>query len=519
MVRLSSPRAFSMRAFAALALVASAACSDNGTSPLARAEAPQANASRAAGYLHTGKYRDSGAPHATGRSGSARLEARAIVGADGVVRLLVTTGSVSDPENAPGELARVQLKAFGADGEPLWTENHQRFTTGGSYEFRLPGLARGARVQVQANVRGIDRRRTDVVTITESVKRAPSLDVRLDPPSRVIVGSPAVISASVSETGGDAGAYAACVLYVDGVEVDRIARVWVDAGDVVSCAFTHTFRQPGTHEVEVRMEADGANQALVGPLPSASTRVDAINANPAPSYTASAVERTVAVENRWDEFWTRPDGMTRRHEQRTGDATRTQTVSVVGSVARAAAFPMAVTMTVESDAAHWVTETWPALEAAAPDSDGRSCASRFTPEQGSHFYLCSTGQGIDGATTFGYTRFSGTVTYHSVVFGRMWDAVTSTETLWSWNDVYETYGGGGQHRVMGSEIRVGLEMTDAVGPIRVTAAIPLRSFDTQEATAPYTCREERPYWLNGGVQTLCTGSTQRTYGLSGEVTG
>ena len=53
----------------------------------------------------------------------------------------------------------------------------------------------------------------------------------------------------------------------------------------------------------------------------------------------------------------------------------------------------------------------------------------------------------------------------------------------------------------------------------MNAAAPLRSFDSTATLVPYTCRELLPYWLLGGVQTICEGSTERTFGWSGEASG
>ncbi|HEY0014797.1 MAG TPA: hypothetical protein VGC13_00705 [Longimicrobium sp.] len=515
MVRLSSTRVV-----AALALLAAAACTGDATSPLARAPQDAALSAKSARSLHTGKYRDSGLPHATGRSGSARLAARALLGSDGVTRLLVTTGSVDDPARAPGELAKVQLKAYAPDGTRLFTQNFQRPTSGGSYEFLLHGLPRGARIEVQANVRGIDRNRTDVVNVTATVGSAPVLAVSIDPPAQVVAGVPTVITGTVRETAGQSGAYTACVLYVDGVEVDRIDRVWVDAGDAVTCAFTHTFRTTGTHPVQIRLERDAGDTTLIGEMPTAGGQVNAVTPNPTPTWTATVMDRTVKLDLQYDETWTRLDGGTRVHNQNTGEAPRTQTFALTGSVARAVSFPLAaVEVAVWSDAGAWHAPVWTGVTAGAPDAQGQSCTDQLVVEQGAHFYVCSTGSGVQGSTAFGYTRFAGTVTYHSVVFGRQWDQVNGQETLWGWNNVSETYGGGGQMRQLGTAVSVHLEITDAVGTIPVNATVPLSPFDSTVTLAPYACRNLFPYWLDGGLQRICEGSTQRTYGWSGEAAG
>ncbi len=46
---------------------------------------------------------------------------------------------------------------------------------------------------------------------------------------------------------------AACVLSVDGIEADGADPIWVDAGGLVSCAFTHTFETTGTKSLSVQI--------------------------------------------------------------------------------------------------------------------------------------------------------------------------------------------------------------------------------------------------------------------------
>lgn len=526
MVGLSSTRGLVARITAVCALFAATACTDGVTSPANPAEDALLKKSpllplAPSSHLHTGKYRDSGLPHATGRSGSARLAARALMGADGVTRLLVTTGSVDDPDRAPGELAKVQLKAYAPDGTKLFTQNFQRPTTGGSYVFLLPGLPQGARIDVQANVRGIDRNRTDVVEVSETVKLGAALGVTIDPPAEVVTGTPTVITGTVRETNGQTGAYTSCVLVVDGVEVDRIDHIWVDAGDVVTCAFTHTFRDQGTHDVEIRLDAGPGDETFTTDPPSDSGEVVAQDPNPTPTFSASVMDRTVAEERLYDETWWNPDGSNREFHQNNGEAARTQNFALTGSVARATAFPLtSVSVQVASTAGPWHSAQWSGLAAALPDLSGQSCVNQLVPEHGAHFYLCSTGIGASGSTAFGYTRFAGTVTYHSRAFHRQWDAVAGQETTFSWNNVDETYAGGGQMRPLGSAVTFSVTVNDLLGSIPVSGTVPMTSFDLGTVTlAPYTCKDEMPYWLYGGVKTVCEGASQRTYGWSGQITG
>jgi hypothetical protein len=512
MARLSSSALCVLAAFAA---AGAAGCSDAGTSPTAApgvVEAPSFH--RAAGHLRTGKYRDSGARPATGRSGSAVLSARAVLWRDGVVRLLVTTGDLDHPEAAPGELAKVQLKVFSPEGGLLSTTNYQRPSRGGSHLFLLPGLVPGSRIQVQANVRGIDRNRTDVVTLTETVKPAPSLAAVLDPITAV-AGVPTVITASVTETGGVTGTYTTCTLYVDGVAVDSIRDVWVDAGDEVTCAFTHTFDREGSYDVSVLLGDGGGDTGTLLPEPTQVT-VEVTDPTPTPSYTASVLDRTVATEVRFDQRWERLDGTWREYSHNNGEASRSQTASLTGTLTRAAVLPLAtVRLRLSSTVSEWQTAAWSGVADATVDAAGRSCVNRMVPEHGGHFHLCT----VDGTTTYGYTRFAGTVTYHSIGFVRTWDGLTGETTYWSWNEVAETYSSGGQHRPLGTAVTLELEIVDGLGTMGATATVPVAYFEEPATGTPYTCRDESPWWLEGGVMTTCESDSGRVFGWRGEVSG
>lgn len=522
MVRLSSP-GHTARALAVVTLLAAAACSDSTFAPVAQVDAVAPSASHAASssHLNSGKYRDSSLPHATGRSGSATLSAEAILGSDGVTYLRVTSGSIHHPGEARGEMSKVQIKATGPDGERLFTQNFQRLGSGPEYVFRFVAVPPGSRFQVQANVRGIDRNRTDVVTVTETSKRGAALSTSIDVPSEVMVGVPTVITGTVRETNGQVGATTSCVLYVDGREVDRVDNVWVDAGDEVSCAFTYVFTTEGRHEVTMSLQSPPSDAGLVAMPPSASGTVNALDPTPLPSWRASVTDRTVTTLSRFDLTWWKPDGSHKEYEQTTGESPRSQTISLSGTLARATVFPLSsVQVALSSNASGtFQNAAWSGLQAAAPTADGQSCASQLVPNQGGHFTLCSTGTGLDGSTAFGYTRFAGTVTYHSRGFSRTWDALTGTETYWTWNDNPETYAGGGQMRNLGTSVGIQLAVTDGAGEFLVNAAVPLRPFDEMLSEIPYACATEALYWLLGGTQTVCEGRTERAFGWSGSAQG
>jgi hypothetical protein len=183
------------------------------------------------------KYRDSSLPHATGRAGTATIDALALFGSDGM-----TTLSVS----ANGTLDKVQIRPDGA--------NAVNFNGLGSPAFtqQLDELVPHQPLHVEANVSDADGSRTDVVAADEIVKYRPDLavlDVRA--PERAMPATPFAVTATIRELNGDLGARANCVLSADGVEIDRANGIWVDAHDSVACSFRATLGSMGSHTLTV----------------------------------------------------------------------------------------------------------------------------------------------------------------------------------------------------------------------------------------------------------------------------
>jgi hypothetical protein len=204
------------------------------------------------------RYRVKGAGNATGRSGSAEVTARALVGKDGRTVFEMSTGGLDAGMVPRGAFTKAQVKLLdpGNSSRVVATANYVGLAAG-YFTATYAGLGAGFPLEVQANIKGADGNRTDVVTVRDRVKRRPDLAVTLGDPGSALVRAPADIAASVRELNGDVGAVADCVLIVDGVAVDRAAGIWVDAGDAVSCAFVHVFATVGSHGVTVRVEGVG----------------------------------------------------------------------------------------------------------------------------------------------------------------------------------------------------------------------------------------------------------------------
>jgi hypothetical protein len=246
----------------AASLFALAACNDVTTPSAPLAPTSVARSATTTGQLLTAvangkRYRDAGLKPATGRSGSATLLTRALFNKNGSTDLEVTTGgSLDGAPTAPGNLNKVQVKAFSAASTaPIFTKNYNGLSAGGRAAYSYGSIGRGARFQVQANIGGIDGKRTDVVTVTETAKARPDIAVSdVTAPGQAFVNAHVMISATVRELNGDVGATDNCVLYADGIEIDRINNQWVDAAGTVGCTFNHVFSTIGVKALEVRAE-------------------------------------------------------------------------------------------------------------------------------------------------------------------------------------------------------------------------------------------------------------------------
>jgi hypothetical protein len=201
------------------------------------------------------KYRDAGAKPATGRSGSAAIQARALR-SQTETTVEVTTGQFDGAAAPAGKLDKVQVKLFALTSDDVIATDNYRSAgiTGGTASFAYPWPARGERFQVQANVSGIDPKRTDVVTVGGTVKMRPDPTVAsLSVPSTAIIGTVVTIDAVIREGNGDLGARANCVLKVDGAVTDHADGIWVDAGDAVTCQFRQVFTTLGQKQLSVEL--------------------------------------------------------------------------------------------------------------------------------------------------------------------------------------------------------------------------------------------------------------------------
>lgn len=484
------------------------ACSDALVGVQAPSDAPALARGGASAARFGPRYRDSSRPSATGRSGTATLTALSVRDQGGAVMLTLTSGGLADPGSGRGEIAKAQVKVFAADGTLLATINYHRIGRG-TATLRITDVPPGGTLQVQANIRGIDGRRTDVVTVTDVVREAPDLDVELAAPGEAFVGVPTIVSAVISEENGDLGTYATCQLFVNGTLQDATAAVWVDAGDAVSCAFAPTFQTTGSHDVQVVVSYDdgtGVKEVTDG---ATLTAVDPSRV----AFTATATDVTTELFEVLEYTWTHPDGSHKAYSDSAANGRRDQRLTVAATLSRPVTWPLQVGLRAASGGGEWLSES--ILSAApTPDSTGASCLVE-TLDDGSVFQLCSTPAG----STFGYTRFGGRVTYRSWGFTRQWDGAGALVNEATWNSGYEESTGGPNARGWSGHVTVQMEVTDAQGTFGAAPTIPLADFDETEVTAPYACVQEFPYWLEGNPLNTCTAKFTHRFGLRGSTSG
>ena len=464
-----------------LAAAAFAACSDN--TIVAPREVTPSRASRDGSptsspfHSNAEKYRDQGAHPATGRSGSASIQSRALLGKDGNTAFEATTGEL-DGATPPGEIAKVQLTSLNGNGDAIVTTNFNHIG-GGYWSTIVPGLLRYAPMQLQTNVRGIDGNRTDVVTVQTTILQRPDLRVVAPQhPDKAYVNTSVAISALVSELNGDVGARADCELFVDGTQVDNALGIWVDAGDAVSCAFAYTFRSTGTHTVAVL-----AGNVVPG---------DWDTANNSASNNIEIVLPIVNL-NWYSSAYTNDQGYDVRNGTRTssncsyyynyslcnygyetfayGSQSRNTSFSFSASTSQAAAvFPASLAFSA-------TTDNSPISNASGliGTAGQQGCLDTYDASTTTWGTICAT----SGSTSVSFNRYGGASTYYSNGYQQNYQQYTyycyawfggyyyacgwtgsGSSSQWSYNN---TSGDPSSLFYLGSQVTVGLTLTDATG--------------------------------------------------------
>jgi hypothetical protein len=443
-------------------LLAAAACSDQPSGPDMRTAAPALNTAAQPQLVSNAvRYRDTGQKPGVGRSGSASLSVLAVIDNAGITHIDVVSGTATQPGTGAGTLGNVQLKVFVTDTADNALVSNFHKVGSGRWSYDVMGPVRGTAVQVQAAVGGIDGSRTDVVTVRDTVVRAPDLRVAAFGPDRVRVGSPVNLGAYIGERNGDVGARADCVLYVDGVATDRAEGIWVDAWSEVYCVFTQTFTTPGPRQVEIRAENvsphdwDASNNAQTRTV----TVVDASSF----SYDARASDQRSEGFDYVRRRWTEPSGATGEDLRDNSSSYASQWAVLYGWRPVGLALPVTARLEQSSGGNTYHSATLQGV--GAGHAGGQFCERTWFSETGTFFYLCTSGVGDGGYTSFQYDRASTAVTYHSLTYSAQWDPAGTPTYVYSENFTHQS---GTPAPVFGSEYSFLVELTDAGGQVYPT---------------------------------------------------
>lgn len=379
------------------------------------------------------KYRDSGIRPATGRSGSAAIAVEVLVGRTSTV-LQVTSFRAGDLASPAGAIDKVQAKVMDAAGTVWRVINFTNLNAGPSVHVQLPSLPEGATVQVTAWVKGIDGRRSDVVTVrgVRAAVRPDLAALSLAVPAFAVEGVPTVLGLDLAELNGDHGARTDCVLYVAGTERDRARGIWVDAGDQVRCAFTVTIAVPGTYAVRGVAEDvepadwDPTNNAATDSLvvlARADLGVDVL------SYGLDAGAGTYVQGDTTTWRWIDPDGrvyLDRRYENEIrGQVEGITFTAAIGSTVASPVTRLEIALSSGGQLLRRSRHDGLTLSPGA----GADCAADGlgTAEE---VYVCTS----TGFTTLALYRNAGTVIYLSRGYERTWNGTSYDEQTWVTND-------------------------------------------------------------------------------------
>lgn len=460
-------------------------------------------------------YRVSKPSVAKGRSGNATLTTRALKRKTGETDVELATADL-DANGAPsGSISRVQIATTDARGRRQIVKEYSNLEGNEGYlAFTYTGLARGQALQVDSNIIEVDGARTDVVSAAPTVKLRPDLFLqRVSAPSKTVPGTPVVISAVIAERNQDVGARAACVLSIDGIEVDRADGIWVDAGGLVSCAFTHTFGTSGTKSVSVQA-------ANVVPWD-----YDTENNVATTSIVVRAIEpfdyydlRVDSIETRRgshiQDWSTRVDGTLvygRDYELNSLVTQWDQAIAYYAEV-RQRFDPSVTQLSVTESTAGAVVRSLHLDEIAPTQPNG--CVSRYAgTEPTVWLYTCQHLSADGPLTTLIYNSLVGEVTYFSIGYDLQWhrasDGTTTTDSSYSWNDAGSSHTGTPIRWGSSYSIDVALTSPDAIyhGPLTVS----LRT-ETISHSTPWECGEWGGDW---GWERFCGDTTDERIVIAG----
>ena len=491
------------------------------------------------------KYSDKGTRPANGRAGSATMTAWTLIAQDGSAQVEVVAGSWNgwtrgqkSTATSQPRLARTLLKVYDPSGALLYSRTE---TIGApTATLAATGVVHGGRVQVQGAIEGADPNRVGVVTVDAPIAKRPDFAVTaVEAAPRAKVDAPVNIVGVVQELNGDVGAWADCVLYVDGREADRAHGIWVDAGGTASCLFSQVFRSAGGRELTVALEGvapgdyDSANNRGRGVVEIYEEQAEPPPPpppGPVPSpfrYSASFDDRTSVVSILQEDTWNSTDMSRGGEDTRTTTTTeRAQFSSLYAHLPYAAQFPLgelSARQFTSVESVHGasfadVTPDWTYDDGSRVES----CVSRSEEDAvlgRAWVYLCTYAQHVAagaqpmGWTTVQYERYAGEVTYVSRGYSRYWNRDENVDDVYTWNDTNTDVVG--QFARYGSDFTFTLQLVEGGRTSSLTAIVPLLPF-SESMNEPRTCSNWSDAWITSST---CTTIDRTASGASGVVAG
>lgn len=417
------------------------------------------------------KYSDTSIRNASGRSGSAAIEARALLNRDDSADVEVTTGSFESTDPAPGTISRVQIK-IPTGGEPI-TKNYAGLDAGGTFSTNVSGLAGVETIGIQAWVRDIDPSRTDVVSVQETVKKRPDLTVyAVSPPGQAVTGVENTVRGYIRELNGDVGARATCRLLVNGVEADRAENIWVDAGGSIACVFSTVLQVEGP--VEWKVVVDDVDPGDWDESNNSNTYDDFAHnvLDEFYSWTATATENEFDTYSYTNRGW---------REETRQDKGVEQIFRFQGAIFAAVSLESVLAnLSAQSDGN-------PLFEASATDfyvfdtPVGSRCASSFSSNP--NVEVCFQPDYNTVRVDISYATAD--AVYRSWGWATKRNPFAPTEPMFTWNDTRET---NTLQSRFGSTVAMSFQIADGTNQWTAEPFLPSLTTTVKSTNVPYRCR-------------------------------
>jgi hypothetical protein len=423
-------------------------------------------------YRHTHRYRRN-------NSDNARLSVRTMMDAKKVVVLEATTGTFDSESMAPGTIEKLVVSIPRLGGKRREERIFKGRPQDGFFSTALGNLIHGQALTIDATIAGISKGK-DRISVDDQVQYRPDLAVsHIDLPQSTGFGLPTSIAATVREMKGDLGAKADCVLSADGHVVDRVTGIWVDAGGVVTCHFSHTFASTGQHAVRVDVgnvrpgDFDMGNNGRDAKVMVASQLTysgDALDATVAGTYANEVIDSAGNVLYRNSNTW----GGT------------IQSISVNASWPMPVSFPLAtVSGTATSAGSTWSLMAVGEVAADSSDESQGTCAARSDAAGFNWITVCTIGADGAGATNINVSSFAGDVTYHSEGACTQTTSFEECDGGFTWNNGMSSQEG--TRHPFGDTVAVSLSLSDASGmTLQGSPVLSLAPYRSQN-DVPRTC--------------------------------